>query len=62
LLQNNPRIKGLNVTIPYKRDILPYLDMIEMEAKLCNAVNTILIKKNRSKTQLIGFNTDIAGF
>lgn len=62
LLQNNPRLKGLNVTIPYKRDVLPYLDMIEMEAKLCNAVNTILIKKNKTKTQLIGFNTDIAGF
>jgi shikimate dehydrogenase len=62
LLQNNPRLKGLNVTIPYKRDVLSYLDRIEKEARLCNAVNTILIKKNRIKTELIGFNTDIAGF
>jgi shikimate dehydrogenase len=62
LLENNPRLKGLNVTIPYKRDVLPYLDWIEKDAKLCNAVNTILIKKNGTKTKLIGFNTDIAGF
>jgi shikimate dehydrogenase len=62
LIQSNPGLKGLNVTIPYKRNILPYLDAIEMEAKLSGSVNTILIKRNKSVIKLIGYNTDIIGF
>jgi shikimate dehydrogenase len=62
LLQQNSQLKGLNITIPYKRAILPYLDRIEREAKLSGAVNTLLVKRNGNKTSLIGYNTDIAGF
>lgn len=48
---------GINVTIPYKRDVLPYLDYISPEAKKIGAVNTIKIKDG----QLFGYNTDFFG-
>lgn len=59
ILTNNPNIVGLNVTIPYKEDILPYLDKITKKAKKIGAVNTIKIS---SKGKLIGYNTDYYGF
>ncbi len=49
---------GLNVTIPYKEQVLPFLDIVSAEAKSIGAVNTILIKNG----QLKGFNTDVYGF
>ena len=49
---------GINVTIPYKQEIIPLLDELNEEAKKIGAVNTILIK-NKKK---IGYNTDAAGF
>jgi len=49
---------GLNVTIPYKVKVIPYLDKIEEEASLIGAVNTIRIIKGK----LQGFNTDGEGF
>lgn len=51
-------LKGLNVTIPYKESILPYLNEVEDNAKKIGAVNTICIKDKR----LIGYNTDCFGF
>ena len=53
------QIQGFNVTIPYKQDILGYLDEIDGDANTIGAVNTIKILKNG---QLKGFNTDIYGF
>ncbi|MDR3322230.1 MAG: shikimate dehydrogenase [Synergistaceae bacterium] len=50
-------VKGFNVTIPHKRDIIPLLDEIEEEAKLCGAVNTVVIRDKK----LSGFNTDMGG-
>ncbi len=58
IFECNKNIKGLNVTIPYKQTIIPYLDDISAEARQIGAVNTIKIKNNK----LIGFNTDIYGF
>ncbi len=52
------KIKGMNVTIPYKQDIMPYLDYVSDEAKKINAVNTILLKDNK----LYGYNSDYYGF
>ena len=52
-------IKGLNVTIPYKEKIIPYLDKISKEAKDIMAVNTISFNDQR---KLIGHNTDCYGF
>ena len=49
---------GLNVTIPYKKAVIPYLDALSPEAKRLGAVNTIL----RREGKLIGHNTDYFGF
>jgi shikimate dehydrogenase len=51
-------IKGLNVTIPYKRDVMDHLDIISDEALALGAVNTIKLENNR----LSGYNTDAFGF
>ncbi len=59
LLMQHPNIVGLNVTIPYKEDIMPFLDDIDPEADRIGAVNTILVTKNR---RLVGYNTDVIGF
>ncbi|ROR27138.1 shikimate dehydrogenase [Mobilisporobacter senegalensis] len=50
--------KAINVTIPYKQDVIPYLDEIDENAKNIGAVNTIVNKENK----LIGHNTDFYGF
>ncbi len=52
-------IAGFNVTIPYKEQILKFLDIIDDEAKEIGAVNTIKIIKDN---QLVGYNTDFYGF
>ena len=49
---------GLNVTIPYKEDIIPFLNELSPEAKTIGAVNTIVFRNGKS----IGFNTDAFGF
>ncbi|MEY2905219.1 MAG: hypothetical protein RJA52_1235, partial [Bacteroidota bacterium] len=58
LIDTNPHIKGLNVTIPYKEKIIPYLNELDPVADQIQAVNTI--KFNNGK--LIGYNTDVIGF
>ena len=55
----NPNLAGLNVTIPYKEEIIPFLDKISKKAKKIGAVNTIKISK---KGKLKGYNTDYYGF
>jgi len=59
LLQKYPSIIGLNVTIPYKEQVLQYVDKLSEEVKTIGAANTIVIDKNRKIT---AFNTDIYGF
>lgn len=51
-------LQGLNVTIPFKEKVIPFLDGLDRSAKLCGAVNIIVRKKNR----FIGYNTDGPGF
>ena len=51
-------LKGLNVTIPYKQDVIPYLDELDAKAEKIGAVNTIQFTENGLK----GFNTDAYGF
>ena len=58
LKRDNPELIGLNVTIPFKRDIIEYLSEIDDAAKEMDAVNTILFNNGKTK----GFNTDAIGF
>ena len=62
LINSEPNMIGLNVTIPYKEQILPYLDELEDEAKIVGAVNTIRISRRQGELHLKGFNTDVYGF
>ena len=61
LLSENHAIRGLNVTIPFKETILPFLDEIDADALKIQAVNTIKIDRSES-LKLTGFNTDHIGF
>ena len=51
-------INGVNVTVPFKNTIIPFLDNLSSEAKKTNSVNTICIEEGK----IIGHNTDIVGF
>tara|TARA_B110000459_G_scaffold128579_1_gene140846 strand:- start:192 stop:908 length:717 start_codon:yes stop_codon:yes gene_type:complete len=57
-LINKNNLIGLNVTIPFKIEIIKILDKLDKNAEITNSVNTIKIEKNK----LIGYNTDIIGF
>jgi len=58
LLDSKPNLKGFNITIPYKEDVISFLDEIDESAKSIKAVNTVKIVDGK----LIGFNTDTFGF
>lgn len=64
LIRNNSRLTGLNVTIPYKQAVIPYLDELSVESQEIGAVNTILIHRDPSghPIRLSGDNTDWIGF
>ena len=55
-------LAGLNVTIPYKEKIIPYLDELAGEAAAVQAVNTIRIVPQGDRMHLTGYNTDVWGF
>lgn len=57
IIPSHPELKGLNVTIPHKEAVIPYLDELTPEAKKIGAVNTIRVGET-----LIGHNTDYIGF
>ena len=59
VIKNTSDLKGLNVTIPYKETVIPFLDKLSKKAELIGAVNTIKITK---KGKLKGYNTDYYGF
>ena len=63
IIQANPNLHGLNVTIPYKEKVIPYLDELDKQAAAIGAVNVIKIIRNKGgKPKLIGYNSDIIGF
>lgn len=59
IIKNTSDLKGLNVTIPYKEAVIPFLNKLSKKAALIGAVNTIKITK---KGKLKGYNTDYYGF
>ncbi len=62
ILDSNPNLRGLNVTIPYKEKVIGYLDSISKEAQEIGAVNVIKVSHRGSKTLLKGYNSDVIGF
>ena len=62
VVKNNSGIVGFNVTIPYKQQIIPFLNELCDEAREIGAVNTIKVVHTSEGTQFIGFNTDTFGF
>jgi shikimate dehydrogenase len=59
IIKEEENLKGMNVTIPYKQEVIPFLDKIDKTAKKIGAVNTIKITK---RGNLKGYNTDVFGF
>ena len=62
ILDKNPDLKGLNVTIPYKEKVIPFLDSVAPEARAIGAVNVIRVTHEKNKTILKGYNSDVIGF
>lgn len=58
LIESNPDLLGVNVTVPYKESVIPYLDELSPDAKAIAAVNCIKIVNGKT----IGYNTDEFGF
>ncbi len=62
LLKSNRDIAGLNVTIPYKRDVIDLLNDIDPDAVKIGAVNVIKVIRTGNEYRLMGYNTDMYGF
>ncbi len=62
VVDKNPNLRGLNVTIPYKQKVIPFLDSITPEAQAIGAVNVIKVMHIGKKTLLKGYNSDVIGF
>lgn len=62
IILENPTLSGLNVTIPYKEQVIPFLDEVEKDTAAIGAVNVIKIIRKKGKIKLIGYNSDIIGF
>lgn len=62
LISSNLDLRGFNVTIPYKQQIIPFLDEVEEEASAIGAVNVVKIIERDGKKILKGYNSDIYGF
>lgn len=62
IIEDNPNLCGLNVTIPYKEKVIPYLDDLSSDAAAIGAVNVIKISRDDEKIRLTGHNSDVIGF
>lgn len=62
ILSDDTDIYGLNVTIPYKEDVIPYLDELDHTAHKIGAVNVIKVVRNNNRIYTKGYNSDIIGF
>ena len=63
VIEENPDLCGLNVTIPYKEQVINYLDELAPDARQIGAVNVIqIIRQSKGKVKLVGHNSDVIGF
>lgn len=62
ILSNYPDLKGFNITIPHKQNIIPFLNSLSEEAEQVGAVNCVKVEQINGKTYLTGYNTDVYGF
>ena len=63
IVKEHPALGGLNVTLPYKTQVIPLLDDLDQDARLIGAVNVIKFTKGHfGKVRLKGYNSDIIGF
>jgi len=63
VIEENPNLCGLNVTIPYKEQVIPFLDELDKDTAKIGAVNVIkIIRLPKGKVKLVGYNSDIIGF
>lgn len=62
VIDSNPELKGLNVTIPYKEKVISYLDYVSPEARAIGAVNVIRVTHKGKDVVLRGYNSDVIGF
>lgn len=62
IIATNENLKGLNVTIPYKEQIMKFLDRLDPQAESIGAINVIKVNRNEGEVELIGYNSDIIGF
>jgi shikimate dehydrogenase len=62
IFESGKEIGGLNCTIPYKQELMQFLDEIDEGAAAVGAVNTIKVIRQENKTILKGYNTDVIGF
>lgn len=62
ILKQYPTLRGFNVTIPHKQNILPFLDEISEEAREIGAVNCVKITTKEGRPYFTGYNTDMFGF
>lgn len=62
VLEQHSNLKGFCVTIPYKQDVIQFLDEIDPLAEKIGAVNSVQIIRENENIKLVGYNTDIHGF
>lgn len=63
IIRSHPQLRGLNVTIPHKQNVMPLLDKLSPEAREIGAVNVIAISRDTDgTTRLTGHNADVIGF
>jgi shikimate dehydrogenase len=61
LLTEEPDLRGLNVTIPYKSEVFRFIDILDPEAHEIGAVNVLKVKRSEDRIQIYGYNSDVTG-
>lgn len=62
IIRSTQKLKGLNITIPYKEKIIPFLDELDPQAKEIGAINVVKVSNIDGEIKLIGYNSDLIGF